>query len=50
MPAHSENLPKAGETYRCDVCGMEIQVTKDCQCEEGAPRMECCNKPLSRES
>ncbi len=40
--------PRSGETYRCQKCGMEMEVKQDCKCEQGAPRMECCGQPLTK--
>ncbi len=41
--------PKKGERYRCEKCGMEIQVTEDCKCGAGHhARFECCGQPLAR--
>jgi hypothetical protein len=44
----TNDLPHAGDTLRCETCGMEITVEKDCQCEQGKPRLECCGQPLSK--
>ena len=42
--------PKKGERYRCEKCGMELEVTADCKCTAGHHvRMECCGQPLARE-
>lgn len=38
--------PRAGDVFRCDRCGMEIEVKADCQ--GGVPRLECCGQPLSK--
>ncbi|OGS41561.1 MAG: desulfoferrodoxin [Euryarchaeota archaeon RBG_16_62_10] len=32
---------KLGKTYHCDVCGQEVNVTK-----EGYGVLVCCNKPM----
>lgn len=41
--------PQAGEKFRCEGCGMEIEVTKNCHCEEGEHvRFECCGKQMSK--
>jgi hypothetical protein len=39
--------PKKGERFRCEKCGMEIQVTADCHCagDEHA-RFQCCGQEL----
>jgi hypothetical protein len=43
----TKSLPRTGDTFRCDQCGMELALTKDCKCEEGEPHFECCGKPLT---
>ena len=42
---------KKGDILVCDVCGLEVQVLKDCTCshdEEDAcsAPMECCGQPM----
>jgi hypothetical protein len=41
--------PKAGERYRCGQCGMEIQVTRECECTEPHAHFECCGQDLEKE-
>jgi len=39
--------PKKGERYRCTACGMEVQVTADCHCEDPTmTHFHCCGKEL----
>lgn len=41
--------PKKGERFRCRVCGMEVQVTADCRCEDPAMvHFQCCGQELHR--
>jgi len=41
--------PKKGDRFRCQKCGMEIQVTADCKCGNGHhSRFECCGQPLAQ--
>jgi len=41
--------PKKGERYRCQKCGMEVQVTADCRCKEPAKvHFHCCNQELQK--
>jgi len=50
-PAVDEGLtsPKKGERFRCDSCGMEIEVTKDCGCDKpGSVHFHCCNAEMQR--
>ena len=49
VPGEHIELPKKGDVYRCDVCGMEMKVTSDCHCEdEHGPQLDCCHQPLRR--
>lgn len=50
LPQITADVPKKGDVFSCDVCGMEIRVTKDCQCEnmDEGPHFTCCGKELSR--
>ena len=42
--------PKKGDRFRCQKCGMEIEVTVDCKCTAGHhSRFECCGQPLTQE-
>ncbi len=40
--------PRAGDTLKCQQCGMQLEVTTECKCEQGSPRLECCGKPLTQ--
>jgi hypothetical protein len=44
----AKDLPKTGQTYRCDKCGMEVKVTRDCQCQEGSPLLACCGEQMTK--
>jgi hypothetical protein len=45
---HKSN-PKKGEKFRCDICGMELQVTTDCRCKDpDMVHLECCGRQLSK--
>lgn len=46
MTAKKMEPPKIGNMYRCGKCGMEIHVTKGCECEECTTEFKCCGKPL----
>lgn len=37
--------PQAGDSFRCERCGMELEITADCRCEEGV-HLECCGQPM----
>jgi hypothetical protein len=42
-------LPKKGDTYRCETCGMELEVTADCRCEEDEQiHFQCCGAQLTK--
>jgi hypothetical protein len=42
-------LPKKGEYYRCQQCGMELEITSDCNCQDAdMVRLECCGQELAR--
>jgi hypothetical protein len=42
-------MPKKGDAFRCDVCGMAIEVTADCRCA-GAEHAEfiCCGQDMRK--
>jgi len=43
------SLPKKGDCYRCEQCGMEIQVTKECHCDNpNGVLFECCTQMMSK--
>ncbi len=37
------SVKKAGEKYRCSICGNEVTVTK-----AGGGTLVCCDKPMDR--
>jgi hypothetical protein len=44
-------LPKAGDCYVCDMCGMKLEVTVDCATMQHmvAPSFECCGQPMTKD-
>jgi hypothetical protein len=40
----------AGESYRCEACGAEIQVTKACPCppDPGKHSFKCCGVEMKK--
>ena len=45
----SNALPRKGDVFRCEVCGMELNVTVACHCEEpNMVRMSCCGQDLTK--
>ncbi len=47
-----EQMIKAnqGDTFRCQKCGMELTITKGCDCDDNMTELKCCGQPLSRVS
>lgn len=43
-----KQLPKTGDIYFCELCGLEITVESDCQCDHGELRLECCSQPMTK--
>jgi hypothetical protein len=44
------DMPRRGNTYRCEHCGMELQVTTDCACSDPEMvRLECCGQQLTKD-
>lgn len=42
---------KGGDVYKCDFCGLELEVKTACTCSEddcGCAELACCNSPMSR--
>jgi hypothetical protein len=43
------NSPKKGDRFRCRTCGMAIEVTADCRCQEpDHVHFECCGRELQK--
>ena len=41
--------PKKGDTFRCESCGMEVEVTADCHCKkEEHVHFHCCGQELQK--
>jgi hypothetical protein len=42
---------EAGDRYRCDSCGAELQYTKPCPCGDQQDHQEiCCGKQMTKET
>jgi len=46
---------KKGYIYKCDTCGLELQVTKTCSCGSGGEDacsvpLQCCGKDMKKKS
>jgi hypothetical protein len=50
MTANANSAPpKKGDIFRCDKCGMEIQVTQDCKCKGPEHvHFQCCGQDLTK--
>lgn len=50
---HEHEMPKKGDIFVCVICGMRIEVVKECACnaddKECLPSFKCCARPLSLE-
>jgi len=41
--------PKKGDCFRCQRCGMEVQITADCGCNNpGEVHFHCCGQELTK--
>lgn len=39
--------PQVGDQFECGKCGMQIEITKDCRCEDPEHvRFECCGQAM----
>ncbi len=48
-PAVDEGIatPKQGDKFRCEACGMEIEVTQECGCDEQEHvHFHCCGREM----
>ena len=42
--------PKSGDTFRCEACGMELEITQDCNCQNGQhASFRCCGQEMTRD-
>jgi uncharacterized protein (TIGR02284 family) len=40
--------PQVGQTYRCEKCGMRIEITAECNCpDEVSPELRCCGAEMT---
>jgi len=46
--AKTSHAPATGDMYRCESCGLEIHVTKGCECDSPCTVLECCNNPMDQ--
>jgi hypothetical protein len=47
--ATTAGTPKKGDRFRCAYCGMSIEITADCRCQDpGHVALQCCGQPLEK--
>jgi hypothetical protein len=45
----ARHTPRKGERYRCESCGMEIQVTAECGCQDpNHVELRCCGHEMHK--
>jgi hypothetical protein len=37
-----------GDHFRCDKCGLEVEVQADCHCHDEAEHFHCCGEPMHK--
>jgi len=48
-PAKHSAALKKGDRFRCEECGMEIQVTAPCPCDDADHvHFQCCDKEMQK--
>jgi len=41
--------PKQGDQFRCQKCGMELEITSDCKCQEpDHVHLQCCGQEMDK--
>jgi hypothetical protein len=46
---HDKSLPQRGEHFRCQTCGMELEVTTSCKCDDpDHVHLVCCGQELNK--
>ena len=50
--AHCKDM-KQGDSFRCNVCGLELSVKSPCSCSEGEPSctvpLQCCGRDMVKQ-
>lgn len=47
--SHTSSAPKKGDKFRCEKCGMALEVTADCKCQgDDHAHFHCCGKEMSK--
>jgi hypothetical protein len=46
---NANEKPEVGETYNCEICGMQIRVIVACNCQKDmAPEFRCCGADMRK--
>jgi len=49
--ATTTDLPKVGDRFKCETCGMCLVCEADCGCTDlTCVSLQCCGKPLVKEN
>jgi hypothetical protein len=40
--------PKKGDRFRCANCGMQLQVTANCNCDHDDVHFHCCGQEMEK--
>jgi len=41
--------PKSGDRFRCHECGMELEITADCHCDQpDHVHLQCCGQEMEK--
>jgi hypothetical protein len=47
--APNTSMPKQGDHFRCEKCGMEIEVTTACRCSDpNHVQFQCCGQAMAK--
>jgi hypothetical protein len=47
--AKAVRKPKQGDQYRCQACGMELEITADCKCKDSEHvHFQCCGQEMAK--
>ena len=46
--ASAGERPMKGDRFRCDRCGLEVEVQSDCHCHDEAEHFHCCGEPMHK--
>jgi hypothetical protein len=40
--------PKKGDRFRCEQCGMALEITVECKCHDDHVHFHCCGKEMAK--